>query len=110
MNDIHPIDVEDFIKNVGIKNADRVLKVLSKTVAIHEAVNTPLGAIFLKEITENINVLIGKIIDETATDQEKADFRAYKRIAESWANKIMIYKDACNQIKDTNNKLKEVRS
>lgn len=104
MSELHTTDVETFIRNVGIKNADRVLKVLSKHVAIYEAMNAPLGQILMKEVMDNIDQLLEKIIEEKASDQDKADFRAYKRIAESWANKILAYKEGITQIKETNNK------
>lgn len=102
MTDLHTTDVEMFIRNVGVKNADRVLKVLSRHVAIYEAMNTPLGQIFMKEVMDNIDLILEKIIEEKATDQDKADFRAYKKIAESWANKILAYKEGITQIKETN--------
>ena len=45
-----------------------------------------------------------KIIDETAINKDIANFRAYKAIAESWARKILNYKEGVSQIIETNNK------
>ena len=67
----------------------------SKKVA---ALSTPLGQQLIEDVLVQVETLFTKIANETATDIERADYRAYRRQLDRWADIIHSYMAAAGQI------------
>jgi hypothetical protein len=73
-------EVREFLKREG-KRGERVLSKLQKMKPVKEALETEIGKILIQEIAEDMDLILEKIIAEEATDVDRADFRAGKRLA-----------------------------
>lgn len=64
---------------------------LSKQSKFANALATEIGTLLLKDAVDRSEFLLSKIIDEKATEQEKAEFRALKGILDRWADRVDVY-------------------
>jgi len=86
-------EIEDFVRVLG-RRANETLSYLGKNKQFINAISTPVGQELQRDIVLRLDELIGKIWEETASDQERAEFRALKGIQESWIKKINGYNGA----------------
>jgi len=97
---------QQFIATHGDK-ANRILTVMAKRAKFMEAINTPLGQEILKDVAVGMEELLDKIIQEKATVQEKAEFRAYRKIMNSWTDRIRAYNKNVYMVENNTTKVKE---
>ena len=91
-------DIERFAaKNKG-RGAAQVLSILGKRRPFMDAISTEVGQELLSDVVEQMQLILAKIIDDTATPTEVADFRAYKAISERWAKRISTYIEFQNKL------------
>jgi len=82
--------INRFLQTSG-KKAARVLNTLGKNQAFMSAIESPVGQELMSDALIRMEGLLDKVIDETATPQEKAEFRALKGILLGWGTKINSY-------------------
>jgi len=83
-------EVEAFLRREG-KRGVRVLEKLQKMKPVKRAIETEIGAILIKSIADDMDSVLDKIINETVTEIELADFRAGKRLAGKLSDTINSY-------------------
>lgn len=80
--------IERLKKRFGTKKASLYLTQLGKSHQVVRAFGTDVGEVILTDALVRIDMLLHKIVDETATDVEKADYRALKQIVNAWSKRI----------------------
>lgn len=81
------------------KRGAEVLSILGRNQDFVRAFRSSLGQSLLSDAVEQTQALLIKIYDNKADDNEKAEFRAYKRIIELWTNRINNIDKAVTEIK-----------
>lgn len=89
--------INRFLETHG-QRAVRVISVLAKRSKFKEAIESEVGRELMADVLSNMEDILDKIINETATDTEKADFRAYRGIANKWQDRLAAYNKAVLQI------------
>lgn len=79
--------IENFIQKHG-KKASQILSALGKSQPFIEAIQTNIGQELLKDALEMIQERLDKIINEEATELEKAEYRVLRTITTRWVDKI----------------------
>lgn len=80
------------------KRAAETLSILGKRVDFVQAFENKLGQELLADAIERIQYLLEKVYNEEATDIDRADMRAYKRIVDRWVNRINDYNNKVGEI------------
>lgn len=97
--EITPADIEKFAAVHGKTKASKTLALLNKNSKFHLAVASELGQELLRELMIKSDMLLLKIIDNKATDDEKAEYRVVSDIFSRWAKKIGDYQKLRNKVK-----------
>lgn len=85
----------------GRKQTEECLKRLGILQQFYNAYSLPIGKELLLDINNSMIVLSKKILtDPESTSDDKAMFRAYSSIAQSWAKKVGDYTKLVEDIKD----------
>ncbi len=95
------LDVEKVKKlydKVGKDRFEKFISMLGKQSKLSEALNSQIGKELLNEAVNRSEALLIKIINEEATEVERADFRALKTILNNWAGKIATYIENLNRV------------
>ena len=90
--------IESFEKKNGGKAASRILKALARTEPFHVAINSDIGQELLKDCVVRMDQIIEMIIDESAEEKDRAEFRALKSITASWSTRIHNYLENVGKI------------
>lgn len=83
-------ETEEFLKNRG-KRGVETIKALAKLQPFVSAMRSPIGSEILKDDVNRQEELLSKIWNETATDQEKAEFRYLKQRLEKISKRLEEY-------------------
>jgi hypothetical protein len=97
--EITPADIEKFTAVHGRTKASRTLALLNRGSKFSIAIASELGQEFLKELMVKSDLLLLKIIDNKATEDEKAEYRVVSDIFNRWAKKIGDYQKLRNKVK-----------
>lgn len=89
--------VDRFLTTHG-ERAKRVITVLAKQAKFKEAIESEVGQALMADVVESMESLLEKIINDTASPEEKAEFRAFRLIADKWQAKLSAYTRAVMQI------------
>ena len=81
---------EKFLGTHGNK-AGMVISALAKKSKFKEAIESELGQELLSDVLACMEEILPKIINEKATTQEKAEFRALRMISNRWQDKLASY-------------------
>jgi len=84
---LRTIEIDAFLNKHGKRGAE-ILSVLGRNQDFVEAFRSKLGQELLADAIELTQNLLVKIYENKADDNDKADFRAYKRIIEIWTRRI----------------------
>lgn len=82
---INQSELNKYFKNGGSPD---LLSTLGKDEKFAEALNSDIGRALLADAATSGERLLQKIVNETATDKDRADYRAYRDILLSWALRI----------------------
>jgi hypothetical protein len=89
----------------GTRMTEECLRKLGILQQFYNAFSLPMGKELLAEVNSEMVRLSGKVLtDPTATDDDKAMFRAYTHIAQSWAKKVSSYEDTLRSIREAGDK------
>lgn len=97
-NDLRKEEVSNFMARFG-RPGKRLVEYVLDQADWAAAFNTSVGQEVLKEVRVLLDEKLGKIVDGTADDDDRAEFRVLKRLGEAWAKRIMAYQKAINKIK-----------
>lgn len=84
-------DVARYAKKRGPQNTGRLLSVLGKDKQFLNAWDSPIGKELMEHDLNKAEMLLEKIITESASPQEKADFRAIRESLVYRASRITRY-------------------
>lgn len=93
-------DIEKFGKKHGTNVTSRLLSSLGKNQQFVQAWDSPVGKEILGVIIPLAEAKLDKIIDESAEDTDKADYRAYMRILTVFRDKINTYYRNLGKLKE----------
>lgn len=88
-----PEAIEKFLKSTGNKGA-RTLSFLGKHQPLVTAFETDLGKQILNSAVDRHECLVQKVLNNEATDDEKAERKALFHIIEKWSQIINSYYEA----------------
>lgn len=90
-----------YAKKFGAQRATMKLDTLGKTQQFMNAYESPLGKELLGEVNSELSRLSQIILlGDDAKPEDKALFRAYLTIGDSWALKVKKYCDTVKDLKD----------
>ncbi len=95
--DVETLDA--FIQRNPTKRVNAILGALNRSTGFMKALESPLGVELLDEVGGQLESLMKKIVDEEASEKDRADFRAYKRIGRSWGEKIRKHYELIQRVK-----------
>lgn len=98
-DEITPADIEKFLAVHG-QHGVKTLSLLGRKDDFYTAVTDKLGQELMKDVMVEMERLLLKIIEDKADENEKADYRAYRKIFEKWSRKIKEYRDLRHKIKE----------
>ena len=97
------MDMENYVNRHGIKGKEMLgalLNTLNKNEQFFNALQSPLGRELSADLVIIIAEKLDKIVDETADDKDRADFKAAKNLQARWANRINEYDRSLKQFKE----------
>ena len=104
VGEITPQTLERFTRKHGAKNCTRIMSVLGKKAAFYEAIRTDLGRELLKDIITKLEILLDKQIEDSSDDpmtqNDKAEYRVLKNLADTWALRISRYRSQVQKLKE----------
>jgi len=95
--------IEKFVSTHG-NRAGMVISALAQKSKFKEAIESDIGQELMADVLASMEEILPKIINEKATTQEKAEFRALRMIANKWQDRLAAYNREARKI--TNNTLK----
>lgn len=101
--EITPETIERYAKKHGSSSCARIMSVLGKKQPFYEAIRTEIGQELLKDVIQKLEILLEKsILDDVKdpmTDNDKAEYRILKNLAETWAGRIHTYRNKVKKLK-----------
>jgi hypothetical protein len=89
--------INKFLQTHG-KDAARIVGILAKREKFKKAIETDVGSEIMSDALNRMEGILGKIIEESATPQELAEFRALRSIVDKWQDKLAEYSKAIHKI------------
>jgi hypothetical protein len=104
-------EVEQFILSYGRHRDEgrRLIEALQKKRPFVEAIQSEVGMELLKDLLVVMNKLLSQIIDNTATEDEKAEYRVCYNLLITWAERLQSYNDSVGNVRQKINKSEEIR-
>jgi len=84
-------DIQRYASKRGPQNASKLLSVLGKNKQFLNAWESPVGQELMNQLLVDAEGFLEKIIEDKATPEEKAEFRAIRRWLSKVASKIGAY-------------------
>ena len=84
--------------NGGLK-AQKMINVLSKTHGFVSAFKDKVGQEVLLDALQRSEEILDKIVEEKATEEERAEFRALKKIISKWQKIWAVHNEALSKLK-----------
>ena len=91
-------EIEVYLKRMG-KHGMQTLSTLGKLQPFAACMETEIGKVLLGGLIDQHERLLEKVIDLSATDEEKIEFRVIKRMLLELNDKINQYSSRVDQIK-----------
>lgn len=101
--DITNEQYEKFLRTHGNK-AGQVISVLAQKAKFKEAIESDIGQELMSDVLSCMEEILPKIINEKATKQEKADFRALRMIANRWQDRLSSYNREAQKVMNNTTK------
>jgi len=87
-----------YLQQSGKKGASTV-SYLGKHEPFMKAIQSPLGRELLEDLCARHEQLLDKVGDLVATDEEKGEFKAVKKLIHDWSERISKYDKALQEVK-----------
>lgn len=92
------VEIDQFIKKHGNKGS-KILSMLGYNRKFIMAVASEEGRELLKDIMNQMDAILAKVIDLKANEAELAEYRAYRRIFNKWVTRIAKYNQHIDYVK-----------
>lgn len=79
---------ERLVRQKGTKGASIFLKTLARNKQFKNAMETPLGAELLDDVTENLMNKVELVLNGKDEESTRAEIKAYREILSCWSAKI----------------------
>ena len=98
-------EVQATVKKYGRKRAETYFNSLSGSGRLLRALESEIGRELLAECIEKFDSISIKIVNQSFVDKKEedkslAEYRVYRRILETWADKVISYEETLNKIKE----------
>lgn len=90
--------IESLLARTGMRGA-KLLTILGKQSQFMRAIESEVGQQLLRDALSISESLLDKIVHEEATEGERAEYRALKKILLTWAARINGYHENLSKIK-----------
>jgi len=97
-NNISVADMEAFVARQGSR-ASKVFSVLGRSTDYMNAFASPIGQELLKDGLRFLDDKLALIVDQKASEQDIAQYKAMKAIMDSWAARVNVYLDNYKKVK-----------
>jgi hypothetical protein len=91
-------EIDDFLKKAR-KRGERTLSLLGKYQEFIKALSTPIGNELLSDLITKHEILLDKISNLNATDEEKMMYKVVRELILVWSTRIANFNEAVNSIK-----------
>jgi len=98
-NEITIEGIEKFLSIHGQRGA-KTLSLAGKQRPFIEALSSKMGQELLRDMMVRMEVILDKIIEETVSKEELAEYRVLRDIFKKWAKRIMIFEETKKKIKE----------
>jgi len=92
-------EVEGFLQKVG-KQGEKVLNVLGNLLPVAKAMESDFGLAFLSDLQARYVELLNKVVDLTATEEEKIEMKVTKNMLMKFAIRINAFNERIDIIKE----------
>ena len=92
-------DIEAFSKKHGAKPTKLLMAVLGKNHSFFHASQTEVGKELLKDLMNQMDNLMLKIVNDDATEEDKIGYRVRREIFTIWCEKINNYYKHAKKLK-----------
>lgn len=92
-------ELELYARANSSEKAQKMIKVLSKTHGFANAFQDPVGQEVLLDALQASEAILDKIVEETASEAERAEFRALKKIIDRWQKIWNKHNETLNELK-----------
>lgn len=99
MEKIDITDIETFSKNHGVAKTTRLLSILGKNKQFIDAWEKPAGKEILGHLLVMTDKRLDKIIDETADDKDRAEYRVCLELLANFRDKINSHEKNLSTLK-----------
>ena len=84
-------DIEKFAQKHGRKRTEAIMAALGKNVDFYNAVHTPVGQEILKDLMAMMEEKLALIVDGTATEEQRIEYKVMHALFGRWGTKIQRY-------------------
>lgn len=95
-------DLIKYEQKFGKSNLSNIVKVLDSVRPFNTAIQSDLGKELSKDLLKTIRSMLPKIMDMSATEEERLFFKCYLSIFYRWEEKILVYEKGVYKIKTLN--------
>lgn len=96
---ISPEEVERFRQAHGSKMTATVLSTLGRRQVFYNVLTSEVGQILFEPAMHRMNELLLKISNESATLEDRAEYRALKYVTAQWIERIISYIKSVEKLK-----------
>lgn len=94
------IETINKFRSIHGQSGAKTLSLAGKYLVFTEALSSEIGQEILRDVMIKMEILLEKIIEETASKKEHAEYRVLKDIFNRWAKKIAIFEEAQKKIRE----------
>ena len=95
---VHAEDIEKFAESHDRSLTRKLMNRLAAHTQFYQAVSTDLGQTLIDDMMDRLDALLPKIVELTASDEEKIAYKELKRLLDDWVRKIRIYEETALKI------------
>jgi hypothetical protein len=95
---ITPEDIDRYLGRAG-KHGERTLSLLGQYQGFISAIGTEIGKELLKDLVKEHEILLNKVADLEATDEEKMQYKVVRKMLVAWGDRITNYESKLKEIK-----------
>lgn len=95
--DINKQVIDNFVANNG-ERANKILTILGKNQPFIDAITSEIGQELMKDAVIMTEDILMKIADEKASELERAEYRALRKIISRWTERINLHTKMLNEV------------